>query len=242
MAGDIDTYFHWRDEVQLVFSKITESKQVIQFIEQQAKKLGFEFFALFIKHPVPFTRPKTFYYCNLPKKWLEFYFKENFISIDPVLRNCHLPGSLWVWDDSAAGDGASVLAAAKKHGIYGGLSRSVIAQNRAMGILSFAHSESLERIQLTPELDLKLQYLAEISLAALIRLDDISMVSVNLELSEREREILKWTAEGKTSAEISVILSISQHTVNFHQKNMQKRLNASNKTQIASYAAAIGLI
>ncbi|WWJ01536.1 hypothetical protein VRB18_13510 [Erwinia aphidicola] len=30
--------------------------------------------------------------------------------------------------------------------------------------------------------------------------------------------------------------------MNFHQKNMQKRFNAPNKTQIASYAAAIGLI
>jgi LuxR family transcriptional regulator len=53
---------------------------------------------------------------------------------------------------------------------------------------------------------------------------------------------LKWTAEGKTAVEISLILSISEHTVNFHQKNMQKRFNVSNKTQIACYAAAIGLI
>jgi len=73
-------------------------------------------------------------------------------------------------------------------------------------------------------------------------MDDISMTAAKLELSERELEILKWTAEGKTSAEISLILSISKNTVNFHQRNMQKRFNAPNKTQIASYAAAIGLI
>jgi len=65
---------------------------------------------------------------------------------------------------------------------------------------------------------------------------------VLFQFSQRELEILKWTAEGKTSAEISLILAISEHTVNFHQKNMQKRFNVSNKTQIACYAAAIGLI
>ncbi|HEE1168494.1 TPA: transcriptional regulator SdiA, partial [Klebsiella pneumoniae] len=51
-----------------------------------------------------------------------------------------------------------------------------------------------------------------------------------------------WTAEGKTSAEVAMILSISENTVNFHQKNMQRKFNAPNKTQIACYAVATGLI
>ncbi|MFQ7457731.1 MAG: LuxR C-terminal-related transcriptional regulator, partial [Klebsiella michiganensis] len=38
------------------------------------------------------------------------------------------------------------------------------------------------------------------------------------------------------------ILSISENTVNFHQKNMQRKFNAPNKTQIACYAVATGLI
>ena len=74
------------------------------------------------------------------------------------------------------------------------------------------------------------------------RLNDDSMVVLSNDFSQRELEILKWTAEGKTSAEISLILAISEHTVNFHQKNMQKRFNVSNKTQIACYAAAVGWI
>lgn len=237
-----EKYFSWRNEVQLAFSTQTETQQIIRLIEQQTNYLGFEFYVLFIRHPVPFTRPKTFYYCNLPKSWIDFYFKSEFLPLDPVMRICHHPGTLWVWDDGVAGDGAKVLAAAREHGIYHGVSHSAIAQNRATGILSFASSDPVKNVVLSTELELKLQYLAELSLASLFRLNDISMKQVNMELSDREREILKWTAEGKTSAEISLILSISQHTVNFHQKNMQKRLNAPNKTQIASYAAAIGLI
>lgn len=238
----VETYFDWREKVQLVFSKIEKTNQLMQAIEQEARSLGYEYYALYIRHPIPFTRPKTFYYCNFPQNWIDFYFSQAFYSVDPVLHLCHLPGKLWLWDDATAGDGQAVLAAARAYGIYHGVSHSVAAPNRSTGILSFATSNPAFKTTLTTELELKLQYLSVLFLAVLTRLDDISMVSVKLELSEREREILKWMAEGKTSAEISLILSISQHTVNFHQKNMQKRLNATNRTQIASYAAAIGLI
>ncbi len=228
--------------MQCNFSQETEVGRVPLLIEQQAKRLGFDFYLLLIRHPVPFTRPRTFYYCNFPEEWINFYCSENSTSLDLILKHCYFPGSLRVWDDKCAGEGETVMQTARQFGVFQGISTSAMAQNRAKGILLFASSDPINIVKLTTELELKLQYLLELSLTTLIRLNDISMVSVKLELSDREREILKWVAEGKTSAEISLILSISQHTVNFHQKKMQKRLNAPNKTQIASYAAAMGLI
>lgn len=95
---------------------------------------------------------------------------------------------------------------------------------------------------LSDELQLKMQLLVRESLMALMRLNDEIVMTPEMNFSKREKEILKWTAEGKTSAEIAMILSISENTVNFHQKNMQKKINAPNKTQVACYAAATGLI
>lgn len=86
-----------------------------------------------------------------------------------------------------------------------------------------------------------MQLLVRESLMALMRLNDEIVMTPEMNFSKREKEILKWTAEGKTSAEIAMILSISENTVNFHQKNMQK-INAPNKTCVACYAAATGLI
>ena len=80
------------------------------------------------------------------------------------------------------------------------------------------------------------------SLMALMRLNDEIVMTPEMNFSKREKEILRWTAEGKTSAEIAMILSISENTVNFHQKNMQKKINAPNTPQVACYAAATGLI
>ncbi len=74
-----------------------------------------------------------------------------------------------------------------------------------------------------------MQLLVRESLMALMRLNDEIVMTPEMNFSKREKEILKWTAEGKTSAEIAMILSISENTVNFHQKNMQKKINAPNK-------------
>ena len=61
-------------------------------------------------------------------------------------------------------------------------------------------------------------------------------------LSNREKEILKWLKEGKRSWDISRILQISRNTVNFHIKNLFKKLNVFNRTQAVSEALRRGII
>lgn len=64
----------------------------------------------------------------------------------------------------------------------------------------------------------------------------------SVRLSKQEREVIWWTAEGKTTAEISVIMGLSVRTVTFHIGNVVKKLNASNKTAAAVRAAVLGLL
>lgn len=97
------------------------------------------------------------------------------------------------------------------------------AADRALGFLSFSRCSTREIPILSDELQLKMQLLVRESLMALMRLNDEIVMTPEMNFSKREKEILKWTAEGKTSAEIAMILSISENTVNFHQKNMQKK-------------------
>jgi LuxR family quorum sensing-dependent transcriptional regulator len=61
-------------------------------------------------------------------------------------------------------------------------------------------------------------------------------------LTSREREILRWAADGKTSWEISVILRISERTVKFHLVQASRKLNAVNRTSAVAKALARGLI
>ncbi|NOZ25563.1 MAG: hypothetical protein GXO94_05680, partial [Nitrospirae bacterium] len=61
-------------------------------------------------------------------------------------------------------------------------------------------------------------------------------------LTKRELEVLRWTREGKTGWEISVIMKISENTVRFHIKNILTKLNAVNKTHAVAKAIEYGWI
>ncbi|GLR09762.1 transcriptional regulator SdiA [Mixta theicola] len=235
-------YFAWRKEVEAQFFLLNNTEKLTNTLQQQLEALGWDHFALLIRHPVPFTRPKTFLFTTYPKGWIKRYENENYYAIDPILRVCQLPGKFILWDDVVSDRNEIFWQEAKEHGLISGISCSLMALNRAIGILSASSKKAVNVLALLPEQQLRLQYLLELSLQALQRLDDTSMRILDITLSQRELEILKWTAEGKTAVEISLILAISPHTVNFHQKNLQRRFNAPNKTQVASYAAAMGLL
>ena len=55
-------------------------------------------------------------------------------------------------------------------------------------------------------------------------------------LTNRQKEILKIVAEGKSDKEISRILGISEGTVRTHLKNIYKTLKATNRTEAAFIA------
>ncbi|MCE1235051.1 MAG: LuxR C-terminal-related transcriptional regulator [Hyphomicrobiales bacterium] len=62
------------------------------------------------------------------------------------------------------------------------------------------------------------------------------------DLSERERDVLRLTAIGKTAAEIADLLAISQRTVHAHLQNAGDKMNASNKTHTVYEAVRHGQI
>jgi LuxR family transcriptional regulator, activator of conjugal transfer of Ti plasmids len=63
-----------------------------------------------------------------------------------------------------------------------------------------------------------------------------------MRFTRRERECLEWVARGKSSWDISIILNISENTVNFHLKNTMKKLGASRRSVAAIRAIELGLI
>jgi DNA-binding NarL/FixJ family response regulator len=60
-------------------------------------------------------------------------------------------------------------------------------------------------------------------------------------LTEREIEVLKWAARGKTSEEIATIMEIKERTVNFHLDRARQRLGVATRIQAAVKAAVAGL-
>jgi len=53
---------------------------------------------------------------------------------------------------------------------------------------------------------------------------------------------LNWLKQGKSSWDMSVILSISERKVNYHVYNIMEKLGAINRPQAVSIALHLGLI
>ena len=61
-------------------------------------------------------------------------------------------------------------------------------------------------------------------------------------LTLREKDILRWCSEGKTSEEIAMLMGLSERTVNFHIGNSIKKLLVANKTAATAKAVYLQLI
>jgi two-component system, NarL family, response regulator len=62
------------------------------------------------------------------------------------------------------------------------------------------------------------------------------------ELSAREREVLRHMFEGKSNKEIAASLTISEHTVNIHVKNILSKMGASGRTEAVTLALRKGIL
>ncbi len=65
---------------------------------------------------------------------------------------------------------------------------------------------------------------------------------IDAHLTDREKQILELMVNGKTIARVADILQCSVHTVNHHAKNIYKKLNVHNRSELAKKAAAAGLL
>jgi DNA-binding CsgD family transcriptional regulator len=68
------------------------------------------------------------------------------------------------------------------------------------------------------------------------------MQPTRVEFTDREREVLAWLREGKNSWDISVILNITERTVNFHVQNIKRKTNAVSRAQALAVALYHGAL
>jgi len=133
---------------------------------------------------------------------------------------------------------------AREFGLNAGLSFGVHGEPGTLGIFSMSRDQLI---------DLEGQELAALLGRGHVFATVLHQVACRLEmpqrlalrdtvLTPRERECLKWSAEGKTAWEIGQILGIAERTAVFHINNVVQKLSAANKTQAIVRAVALNLL
>ncbi len=132
---------------------------------------------------------------------------------------------------------------ARSFGLNYGWAQSSREAQGCLGMLTLARSkEPLKDGELRAN-GLKMSWLAQAAHHGMVRILKPKIIpETEVQLSQREICVLRWTADGKTSCDISEILNITERTVNFHISNAITKLNAANKTAATVRAALLGIL
>ena len=233
----------WKEEDLHALVQIGSEQLFFDYFSAKANAIGFEYCSFGLRLPVPIANPKTVVHQNYPKDWWERYQKNNYLRIDPTVRQGLTSNTLILWSAETFSSAPEMWEDANAHGLRHGLAQPARDSQGTFGMLSLSrceqHLDKKELIANTP----RVQHMIQMLLVGMTRLVVPKMLPESLShLTPREKEVLRWTADGKTSYEIGRILSISISAVNFHINNAVAKLDTSNKTQAVVKAALLGLL
>lgn len=179
-----------------------------------------------------------------PGAWTDRYVQNNYVSVDPVMRHCLRFVTPLVWHPAAFAqkEEKTFFGEAGEFGIRSGMSFSVRGRVGEMSILSFASSSASRAAVQHVRNSLPIgQLLACHVHEATDRLFGRT-ASQDVRLSARELECLKWAAAGKSNWQIGRIMSITEHGVGFHFRNVFRKLDVSTRQQAIVRAMLLGLL
>lgn len=209
----------------------------------QAKELGFDHAFYQAQIYPPMTRPTVVLVTQGPLGWTEAVEGQGLSELDPWIRHAQAQASPWLWTAESQPSPAAFWREAHRHGLRHGCTLPLRSEHGVIGVVTYTRSEGpvtqAEFEAKAPALRGHSQRWHE---AQLKRHLPHLFHRPDSRLSERERTILRWTADGKTSAEIADILGLTKRTINFHVGKATLKLNATNKTQAALKAALLGLL
>lgn len=216
---------------------------IFEAVRTEAWELGFDHCAYGLRYSLSVTKPKTLMFNDYPLRWRQRYVEENYIAIDPTVYHGGKSVVPLVWDDEVFCGARDFWEDARAHGLNYGWAQSSMNMHGVRGMLTLARcAEPLSETELNKN-GYRMMWLTQVVHQCMGNLISIKRLpETMIQLSLREKEVLRWTAEGKTAGEISDIINITERTVNFHISKTMEKLNCVNKTAATVRAALLGLI
>jgi LuxR family quorum sensing-dependent transcriptional regulator len=238
MAGTSVDYARAAFELIDEFDRTKTPEEVVERLASALSVFGYS--AILITGvPEPPQRVEPYFLMNgWPRGWAKHHANENYYADNPTAAWCRRTINPFEWSEAVYEPEGPPRAAddlATKKGF-------LVPVIRASGSTSCVTMAG-ER----PEFESRAKRAVYmVSLYAHARavslLDCTDGAGPRSELTVREREVLHWIAAGKSSWDISVILGISERTVNWLISRATRKLNAVNRTQAVVNAIRAGQI
>lgn len=217
-----------------------------RLVNKVLRQLGFGSYLISLRPAAPRdTDPLAGLITTFPKRWLEHYRCDGLIEIDPILRHCGRELVPFFWDSErrrARGRSQHFWQQREQHGLRSGLSIP-LRYELLRGTLSVAFDDTqiTEQEGLSNPAIYQLFMLIPYLLAGM-RHQLQGPAQPRQDLTPKEMDCLYWASVGKTTWEISHILTCSERTIDFHLLNARRKLGSVSRQQAVSAAAACGLV
>jgi len=235
---------HWQADLLENAMSATDVELLFDNIETVARQLEFDYAAYGSRRLFPITKPCLFLVNNYSPAWQAAYAANRYLEIDPYVIRTLRSVKPVLWDAELKAQAPDFWRDAQSHGLSQGWGQTLL-NSEAQGLVTFARgSDPITALELETK-QAELSWLAQITHLGMTRLQlrgAGSVLPVPIELSQREKEILQWTADGKSSDDVSIILGITKRTVNFHINHCLKKLGCQNKIAAAVKASLMGLL
>jgi LuxR family transcriptional regulator, quorum-sensing system regulator BjaR1 len=220
--------------------------ELFDLYKKAMAELGFDrlIFSLMTDHLAIARRAGHGLMLNYPEDWMNFYAEKRLETADPVRHKMYVAPGVFTWkslshpgltkiqtnclsfgDEAGLHDGIGIPLRGPRGAIAG-----IGAASSAGGVLDDKNTLS------------SAQLLSQQFYTAFLSLEQKPQEAPFVMLSDREQEVLKWSARGKTRTEIADIMCLSENTVSFHNKNILRKLDANNITLAVLKALHMGLI
>lgn len=178
-----------------------------------------------------------------PQEWLVRYFSNGYLYHDPTIGLVCRDSPPFLWRETCGlsdtgAMGARIMAEATEFRLRDGMT---IALRTVEGML-VGFSVAGESLDISAEYGLVLQLIAAFALGHAISLVDGEPPYRSVHLSTRQKDVLRWAAEGLTVDGIAERLTISRNTVDTHLRVVRERLGVSTTIHAVAEALRLSLI
>jgi DNA-binding CsgD family transcriptional regulator len=238
-------------------SGIASPQELFELLVEAARDEGYDqlaYGALTYREPQLAEHPSPAIALNYSEQWQSRYAERRYNEVDPVVAFTPRIARPFLWErlrDRLTHRQELVMNEAHEAGLRNGISVPLHGPWARVAVVSFASGFD----DADPHACLShfnaLASLFHVAFTAIVHGPELDAAAIAndpetnppaIALSQRERDCLNWTAQGKSSWDIGMILAISENTVNFHVKNAMRKLGSTSRIVAVLKAVRLGLI
>jgi LuxR family quorum sensing-dependent transcriptional regulator len=210
--------------------RLTTRVEILDCLGATLREFGF---TSFLVTDLPDSgRDATFLLNGWPAEWAEHYNRENYYDDDPIATWGRRTVNPFEWsevqiDVERNPRALEVLRAGREFRRNAGFVVPVCHVDSPKSAVTMCG----EQPNLHPNAKRAVHFISLFAHSKAASLMNQENANHRSSLTEGEREVLKWTAAGKSAWDVSVILGIAESTVVWRLKQASAKLNAVNKVQ-----------